>query len=61
MGPHCTVREGTPPGMPGFQSVSLSPGMRVKVSTKTVAVLLLEASAAEVATTWYVPGVAGAV
>ena len=55
------MRDGTPPGMPGFQRVSLSPGMRVKVSTKMVAVLLLEGSAAEVATTWYVPGVEGAV
>src|SRR5882672_6073990 len=57
------VRLGTPPTdiRPGFQVVRRSEGMMVRVVTLTVAVPLLVGFAMLVATTWYVPDVAGAV
>src|SRR5258707_656781 len=56
------VRLGTPPTdiRPGFQVVRRSEGMMVRVVTLTVAVPLLVGFAMLVATTWYVPDVAGA-
>ena len=55
------VRAGTPPGIPGFHCVRRCAGISVNVPTETVEVPVFEVSATLVATTWYVPVLAGAV